>query len=820
MKNIEELIRQDIKKSGLTWDFIGKHGVKIFEGTPQELEEILGFRPLNIQNSQYLEFPHFNRRGEYLFSSFKVYPSPSDGPKYLNIKNTRPRPYITREVWEVADKPRCPLLFTEGGKKALKALQEGTPAISISGVWNFKASKDSEDSDSNELWAELLEFKLEGRTIFLAFDMDLWVNPQVRHALWEFAIRLYAHGAIVKFLNWDVAEGKGLDDFLTKKETDGNKAATVLQKLKDSASDLWNSINRDNIDSIIRALAVTSIDEFKSEQIINSLAKKMAIPKNAIRGQIFKKQKEKEVEKPAFTEEEKEQAVKLLKSPDMLSLFLETCHSEYVGREKELTMLKFATISRKFNEGLSIVGTGPSSVGKSEAIKVALKTCPTTVQDDFTSVTDQYLLYRIEPLEHRVVTFYEKSGQRNSYVGYILRSALSEKQVKLGTIIKDSNGALVARLIEKSSQGLVFLTTYASGNIDYEFSTRVLKLDFMHDRNLQAQYYQHVARLAEGEQPKTCIPFRIWQVADMLTEPAEVVIPFASKIATLFPTNNERLNRDLKRLFLLINTCALMFQFQREKDQQGRIIATAKDYEIIYDLKDLFCQSIGVVPESVIKFLQTCKTLQDRGEEVTRSLMMKEMKISDRTVRRYMNEGVANDLLEVEGRGVNQKLRVIDIPKIISVMPSPEEIFSDEPKPQIPDNIPVNEGVSDNWAEADNLQCPVQVVENKEVNSNWTNGQPNEGTLFPSSPETTVAVLDKDVEAKEEKTFEYWLEKCRAAGKEEEFLDWCNQITGKEYGAIQDIPADALEMIVEFLNKCENVIETFCLQNQDKSGVS
>ena len=84
----------------------------------------------------------------------------------------------------------------------LKLIQHGEPAMSFSGVWNFKAGKDSMFDDEKDLWSELKKFIWKGRNIYLAFDADLWVNPQVRMALYELSLRLYNEGAIIKIVTW------------------------------------------------------------------------------------------------------------------------------------------------------------------------------------------------------------------------------------------------------------------------------------------------------------------------------------------------------------------------------------------------------------------------------------------------------------------------------------------------------------------------------------------------------------------------------------------------------------------------------------------
>ena len=57
-----------------------------------------------------------------------------------------------------------------------------------------------------------------------------------------------------------------------------------------------------------------------------------------------------------------------------------------------------------------------------------------------------------------------------NHAAHIIRTALSEGQLKVGTVESTQNG-LVAKEINKASHGLVILSTFASGKMDYELKS-------------------------------------------------------------------------------------------------------------------------------------------------------------------------------------------------------------------------------------------------------------------------------------------------------------------------------------------------------------
>jgi hypothetical protein len=44
---------------------------------------------------------------------------------------------------------------------------------------------------------EFEKFTWKGRIVYLSFDSDLWINPQVRKALYELAVKLHLKGELL-----------------------------------------------------------------------------------------------------------------------------------------------------------------------------------------------------------------------------------------------------------------------------------------------------------------------------------------------------------------------------------------------------------------------------------------------------------------------------------------------------------------------------------------------------------------------------------------------------------------------------------------------
>lgn len=283
-----KLALADVQKSGLASETLERAGVKIFQGDKNVLKDRLGFASINgqplLKVCRLVEFPYFDEEGTLISYIYKLIPSIADKQgkeiRYLHAKDKPALPYILPAVWDIKDKPHKPAWISEGVKKALALLQYERCCIALPGAWNFKAGQNSEELDNDKnLWAELEFFQWQGRTVYLAFDSDLWTNPSVRSALYELSCKLYERGGIVKIVTWD--KEKGIDDFLVLQNEPDN-AVTLLEN---KAINLLDFLNADHRPEIMRAISLIK-GEIGRELLIKAFAKKSGISVKAVRSHI------------------------------------------------------------------------------------------------------------------------------------------------------------------------------------------------------------------------------------------------------------------------------------------------------------------------------------------------------------------------------------------------------------------------------------------------------------------------------------------------------------------------------------------------------
>jgi MarR family len=175
----------------------------------------------------------------------------------------------------------------------------------------------------------------------------------------------------------------------------------------------------------------------------------------------------------------------------------------------------------------------------------------------------------------------------------------------------------------------------------------------------------------------------VWHALQVWLESAEhrVWIPYAKKLAELIPPVAVRLRRDFGALLNLVRTHALLHQASRERDAEGRIVATVGDYAVVRELvADLVSEGIEVtVPSTVRETVEAVKRLREDSNDkpVTVTDIAKELKLDrsavSRRVRNAKDRGYLRDL-EENRRKPSRLVLGDDLPDDLQILPRPEEV--------------------------------------------------------------------------------------------------------------------------------------------------
>lgn len=312
---------------------------------------------------------------------------------------------------------------------------------------------------------------------------------------------------------------------------------------------------------------------------VKRAAEELALPEDVIRkdvGRLFLQLEQLQAERirqalePAkpearLSEQERQQALALLKDPRLLDRILEDFTAcGLVGEDTNKLIGYLAAVSRHLDSPLAVVVQSSSAAGKSSLMDAVLAFVPEEQRVQYSAMTGQSLYYMGEmDLKHKVLAVAEEEGV--SRAAYALKLLQSEGALSIASTGKDpATGKLATHHYRVEGPVMIFLTTTAI-DLDDELLSRCLVLAVNEERaQTQAIHrLQREAQTLEGlvrKQQRQAIR-QLHQNAQRLLQPLFVVNPFVEELA--FPDALLRMRRDHMKYLTLIRAIALLHQHQR-----------------------------------------------------------------------------------------------------------------------------------------------------------------------------------------------------------------------------------------------------------------
>jgi len=279
-----------------------------------------------------------------------------------------------------------------------------------------------------------------------------------------------------------------------------------------------------------------------------------------------------------LTDREREEAMELLRAPDLLDRVLaDIAALGMVGEATNAFAAYVCAVSRKLDEPLSVLVVSRSGAGKSTLADMAAMLAPPEDVLRFTRLTPQTLFYqKPDALSHKLVIVEEAAGAEDA--AYALRILQSSRRLSLSS----AGGHGEARTREVRGPVSIFVTTTRT-DTDEETAGRFLVLS-TDESEEQTRRILEAQRWAEAQLPgdRTAI-LRRHQNAQRLLRSMPVVNPFAPQLSFHHARLSAR--RDQKKYLLLIRAVALVHQHQR-KIEDGAVVVEPQDIEIAGRIAD------------------------------------------------------------------------------------------------------------------------------------------------------------------------------------------------------------------------------------------
>jgi DNA primase len=264
--------------------------------------------------------------------------------------------------------------------------------------------------------------------------------------------------------------------------------------------------------------------------------------------------------------QDREAALELLRDKNLSERILaDFTLAGVVGEETNKLVGYLACVSRKLEKPLAVMIQSTSAAGKSSLMDAVLQLMPEDERVQYSAMTGQSLFYMGETrLKHKILAISEEEGAHTA--SYALKLLQSEGEVTIASTGKDdSSGQLITREYKVEGPVMLFLTTTAI-DIDEELLNRCLVLTVNESREQtqaihQAQRLKRTLQGLESKIKKEKVLI-LHRTAQRLLKPLAVINPYADQLT--FLSDKTRTRRDHEKYLTLIDSIALLHQYQRE----------------------------------------------------------------------------------------------------------------------------------------------------------------------------------------------------------------------------------------------------------------
>ena len=341
---------------------------------------------------------------------------------------------------------------------------------------------------------------------------------------------------------------------------------TLRVSLQASRLDL---IHLDTLD-LVKARSRTSfiqaaaVELFVDENVVKKDIGLLLLQLEDLRNRQIEASKSQATVTHVLSDAEQEQALDWLRDPNLTGRIvsdLDQCGM--VGESFNKLAAYLAVISRKLAQPLAILIQSSSSAGKTTLMDSVLGMVPPEDQLRLSNLTGQSLYYLdSHAIRHKTLAISEEQGIAEA--SYALKLLQSEGRLSHATVAKGLDGRMAMRAYHVEGPVQLFLTS-TSLELDEELVNRclVLTVDESREQTMAIQAQQRLLQTRHGQAlSRQCQQVRqLHHNAQRLLRPLKVYNPYADRLS--FASDRTRLRRDHSKYLTLIQSIALLHQYQR-----------------------------------------------------------------------------------------------------------------------------------------------------------------------------------------------------------------------------------------------------------------
>jgi len=346
-----------------------------------------------------------------------------------------------------------------------------------------------------------------------------------------------------------------------------------------------------------------------------------------------------------------ERAMKVLADRRLLSRA--AVDMKRLGHVGEFTAKKLAficAVSARSGKPIQPSTHAQSAAGKNFLWDTALSLLPQEMVVKRSGLSAKALFRTQTNLKGAVLYIQEVAGSEDA--NYTIRVMQSDGRLEYEATEKMPDGGM-KNVVYQTEGPTVVVQTTTKNHLHPENETRVFPIYLDESEAQTARIVGSILKEASGLASNEAELARIqqrWQDVIRLLEPAEVAIPYADRI--VIPSSPLRIRRDARRLIDVVRVIAWLYQHQRQRDAEGRILATEGDFHealtLVSESLRRAWQTLTPAEEKVLEAIRRLpETQRTRNGFKRRELKVKE--VSDRRVKEVLKSLTDTGYLDSDG---------------------------------------------------------------------------------------------------------------------------------------------------------------------------
>jgi len=343
-----------------------------------------------------------------------------------------------------------------------------------------------------------------------------------------------------------------------------------------------------------------------------------------------------------------EKYAKHLKDPNLLNNLTKEVQKSVVGEDESIRTIIISSGGKDVincnTASYNLIVNGPTGIGKDFVVKAVAKLWPKDICIQRTRISPTAFTYwhnaKYEPewsWDGKILVLQDISeGVLNSDVFKVMQSDGSSATIVINNRACD---------IQIAGKPVTIITTAKSSpNPELVRRNSVCQLDEKEDQTkaiLQKQAM--LAALGIIEKPNE-------ELLDSLKflKRIEVVIPFAEDIVYQFPTKNIIMRTAFDRFNDYTKASTALHQYQRERDKDGKVIASGQDYNIAADIFRHLTKNENMIPLTRDQE-EILAEFKEKDFEYSVETLGSTLPLSDKWLREQLDRLVELGILSVRG---------------------------------------------------------------------------------------------------------------------------------------------------------------------------